>query len=167
MWQDDRIGQSPETGSTPLHDSEENVVPTVAPTPNHAPSDTAGPPAFSAAPAERGPRYQVRSLLWGNRKRFEVRDTATGTTVAIRTTSQVADSDLMRLNMAPATDHGSRVAARPVPDAPAAPPRGRQCGRCRRVFPADPAGEATALEDWYLCEPCHDKLFAAHPAGSK
>ena len=45
------------------------------------------------------PRYQVRPVLWANRKRFVVRDTKTDTTIAIRTTSKIADSDLIRLNM--------------------------------------------------------------------
>jgi hypothetical protein len=76
-------------------------MPTAAPAAPTAPPDTATPPTLPAALIEPARRYQVRAVLWGNRKRFVVRDTATNTTIAIRTTSHIADSDLMRLNMAP------------------------------------------------------------------
>lgn len=33
----------------------------------------------------------------------------------------------------------------------------RQCGRCRRYFDADAAH--AALQEWWLCAPCHDTLF--------
>lgn len=59
------------------------------------------PSAPPSEPVRRPNRYEVREELWGNHKRFVVRDTATGTTIAIRTTRQIADSDLMRLNLAP------------------------------------------------------------------
>jgi hypothetical protein len=62
-------------------------------------SPAAIPTASPATDAAAAPRYQVQAVLWGHRKRFVVRDTATNTTIAIRTTSQIADSDLFRLNM--------------------------------------------------------------------
>ena len=63
------------------------------------PPESAAPPR-SASSTDPARRYQVQAVLWGNHKRFVVRDTVTDTTIAIRTTSEVADSDLMRLNMA-------------------------------------------------------------------
>ncbi len=50
------------------------------------------------AQVESACRYQFREVLWGNRKRFVVRDTVANTTIAIRATRQIADSDLIRLN---------------------------------------------------------------------
>jgi hypothetical protein len=140
---------------------------TVTPTASTAPLGPATPPTLPAASIEPARRYQVQSVLWGNRKRFVVRDTATDTTVAIRTTSQIADSDLMRLNMAARTDYGPRLDARPVHADPASAPRDRQSGRCRQFSSADPARQTTALEDWWLCEPCRDKLLGDHHTGSK
>ena len=49
-------------------------------------------------PVQRACHYQVREMPWGNRRRLAVRDTAADTTIAIRTTRQIADSDLLRLN---------------------------------------------------------------------
>ncbi len=80
------------------------------PTASPPPSDTAARPSPAAA-SEAAPRYQVKSVLWGNRKRFIVRDTATDSTIAIRTTSQIADSDLIRLNMAALANGGTRLLA--------------------------------------------------------
>src|SRR5579884_3900625 len=124
------------------------------PTASPKPPDTATrstPPAASVGPA---PRYQVQSVLWGNRKRFVVRDTLTDTTIAIRTTSQIADSDLMRLNMAPRTHHDPRPDARPAQGDPHLASPDRQCGRCRSFFSPDPRREGIGLQDWWLCEPC-------------
>lgn len=46
---------------------------------------------------------------------------------------------------------------------PASSPKGdeptRQCGRCRKLFAADPDVEPTALDEWWLCPPCHDALL--------
>jgi hypothetical protein len=39
----------------------------------------------------------------------------------------------------------------------------RQCGRCRKSFPADPTLHAVALREWWLCPSCHDTLLG--PAG--
>ena len=67
---------------------------------------SAAPPGSAPAlplpvtPFESACRYQVREVLWGNHKRFVVRDTATDTTIAIRTTYRIADGDLIRLNLA-------------------------------------------------------------------
>lgn len=109
-------------------------------------------------------RYKVREVLWGSRRRFVVHDVATGTTIAIRTTRHVADSDMLRLNM-------RRIDCRPgdvvTQDAdqtvPASPPTDdhpdRQCGRCRRFFDADPTLTPATIQDWWLCEACHDNLM--------
>lgn len=75
-------------------------TPTALAATSSAPRSSPAAP-LPAAPIELRSRYQVQAVLWANRKRFIVRDTATDTTIAIRTTSQIADSDLMRLNMAP------------------------------------------------------------------
>lgn len=132
------------------------------PTALPASPDTATRSLPLAASPEPPSRYQVQSVLWGNRRRFVVRDTANDTTIAIRTTSQTADSDLIRLNVAARTDCGPRPGARPAQTYPASAPRDQQCGRCRLSFSADPAREAIALQDWWLCEPCRDALLGAH-----
>ena len=142
-------------------------MPTPALTPVAAPSDAATARTPPAAPIGSGPRYQVEPVLWGYRKRFVVRDTENDVTVAIRTTSLVADGDLMRLNMVPRARHGPGADAPPAPADHPSVPRDRQCGRCRRLFPGDPAGEAIAIEDWWLCELCRDKLLAdKHPGAA-
>lgn len=66
------------------------------------------------AQVERACRYQVREVLWGNHKRFVVHDTATNNTTAIRTTRQIADSDLIRLNFAVRGRADLRTALRPA-----------------------------------------------------
>ena len=123
-------------------------------------------------------RYQVREVLWGNHKRFVVRDTATDTTIAIRTTRQIADSDLIRLNWAVRGRPDPGSALRPaLNDSPSElipeDASGRQCGRCRQFFASDPTLNAVAIQEWWLCEACHDKLMGASrapggtsPAGS-
>jgi hypothetical protein len=35
----------------------------------------------------------------------------------------------------------------------------RQCGRCRRIFPADPALHLNGLPEWWLCPSCHELLL--------
>lgn len=114
-------------------------------------------------------RYQVREVLWGNRKRFVVHDTATNTTIAIRATRQIADSDFIRLNFA--------VGGRPDPGSALLPALSdspseltpnnasrRQCGRCRQFFASDPTLNPAAIQGWWLCEPCHDKLMGTSRA---
>ena len=132
--------------------------PVAAPTASPGLPDTAAA-LTPAAPKESASRYQVRAVLWGNRKRFVVRDTATDTTIAIRTTSEIADSDLIGLNMAGRADHILRLHAQPAPADPPSAKRDRQCGRCRRFFPAEPDLEPMALQDWWLCDPCSHKLL--------
>jgi hypothetical protein len=39
------------------------------------------------------------------------------------------------------------------------PPRPRQCGRCRSMFPGDPTLHPNALPDWWLCPPCRTALL--------
>ena len=39
-----------------------------------------------------------------------------------------------------------------------APVRDRQCGRCRRVVPGDPAQHAVAQLGWWLCPSCKEAL---------
>jgi hypothetical protein len=108
-------------------------------------------------------RYQVREVLWGNHKRFVVRDTAT-TTIAVRTTRHIADSDLIRLNMAARGRPDPRTALqRALNESPSElipdNPSHRQCGRCRQFFASDPTLNPNAIHEWWLCEPCHDKLM--------
>ena len=142
----------------------------VVPVSSPMPTETAtGHSPSGATPVLDGPRYQVGPVLWGTRKRFVVRDTDADTTVAIRTTSQIADSDLIRLNMR--VVHGNRSQLHshdrglpPVPDDVAGPEASivateRRCGRCRGVFPLDPTLDGTGLQDWWVCDPCHNKLF--------
>ena len=111
---------------------------------------------------EPGCRYRVREVLWGVHKRFVVRDTATDSTIAIRTTREIADSDLLRLSWAAPAPGTARRSAHS--DSPAEPmderPPYRQCGRCRKFFASDPTMHSPAIQDWWLCEPCHDNLMA-------
>lgn len=139
-------------------------------------SSPTSPPHFT--PVERSCRYRVREVLWGNRRRYVVRDTATDTTIAIRTTSQIADSDLIRLNWAAAGRPDGRTALRPAEDDSIsellrADVPHRQCGRCRQLFAADPTLYPGVVQEWWLCDPCHDKLMGtgraptgASPVGS-
>ena len=46
-----------------------------------------------------------------------------------------------------------------VAHAVAEAPTGRQCGRCRGWFDADPLIEPGAHVDWWACASCHVKLF--------
>lgn len=103
-------------------------------------------------------RYQDRAVRRADRKRFEVRDTKTDTTGAIRTTSRVADEDVMVPNLAGPNGPGGVPAPQPQ-SAETEPAPVRQCGRCRQYFPADPLSDPTVLQDWWLCEPCHNSLF--------
>jgi hypothetical protein len=140
-----------------------------------SPSAPARPPTSppSVTPSQHSYRYQVREELWGNRKRFVVRDTATHTTIAIRTTRQIVDSDLMRLNWAARDRPDPESTVQPVPsDSPSElipeGPSQRQCGRCRQLFASDPARNPAALQEWWLCEACHAKLMGTSrpPTGS-
>ena len=146
-----------------------------ASSPRSAPTS---PRRVVTADVERACRYQVREVLWANRKRFVVRDAASGTTIAIRSTRQIADSDLIRLNWAargrpnPGTALGPALSDSPSDLIPEDPSR-RQCGRCRQFFASDPTLNPSAIQEWWLCEPCHDKLMGTSrapggtsPAGS-
>ena len=102
-------------------------------------------------------RYQVRAIDWGDRRRFEVVDSSTGTTLAILANRVSAEDEVIALNL-----------GRTITDE--APPSGaeevlgtRQCGRCRGVFPADPAREPVALVDWWVCDACGQKLLGRAP----
>jgi hypothetical protein len=132
-------------------------------------------PPLSVTPVELGPRYQVRPVLWGNRTRFVVRDTRTQTTIAIRATSQIADSDLIRLNMGVGNnlrpnphslEHDRPSLPSDVPCPGAVTQSDRQCGRCRGFFAPDPTLEPVGLQDWWLCDPCRDTLLGARRAAS-
>lgn len=114
-------------------------------------------------------RYQVREMVWENHKRFMVHDTATNATIAIRTNRQIADSDLIRLNWADRgrPDCGSYI--RPaLNDAPSEliPDNAsrRQCGRCLQFFAPDPTLDPAPIEEWWLCETCHDRLMGNNRA---
>ena len=137
-----------------------------ASSPRSAPTS---PRRVVTADVERACRYQVREVLWANRKRFVVRDAASGTTIAIRSTRQIADSDLIRLNWAargrPAPGTAVRLAkddspSELIPDHAS----GRQCGRCRQFFASGPALNQAPIQEWWLCEPCHDRLMGTSPA---
>lgn len=39
------------------------------------------------------------------------------------------------------------------------PSAGRQCGRCRKMFGIDGTAHPTALQEWWLCPPCHEALL--------
>jgi hypothetical protein len=39
------------------------------------------------------------------------------------------------------------------------PPSPRQCGRCRSMFPGDPALDPSAAPRWWVCPPCRLALF--------
>jgi hypothetical protein len=41
------------------------------------------------------------------------------------------------------------------------PSAGRQCGRCRKTFGADETAHPTALQEWWLCPPCHEALLGS------
>ena len=41
----------------------------------------------------------------------------------------------------------------------------RQCGRCRESFPGDPTLPVGALQEWWLCPPCHAALFVSASKG--
>ena len=117
-------------------------------------------------PVERPNRYEVEQVQWGNHKRFVVRDTTTNTTIAIRAKSQIADSDLIRLNWAARHRPDPETALHTVvTDSPseltADHPSQRQCGRCRQLFPGDAALNPAAIQDWWICEPCHHSLMGA------
>lgn len=100
-------------------------------------------------------RFQVRPVLWGDRRRYEVVDTSTDTALVVRTTRWGADDDVMVLNLG--ATGGPRVFAA---DGPEAEERvgTRQCGRCRGFFPAAPASRP-GVHDWWLCEACHKVLI--------
>ena len=143
-----------------------------------APPGSAPTSPLPVTAVESACRYQVRERLWGNRRRFVVRDTASDTTIAIRATRQIADSDLFRLNWGArgCPDLGSALRrvlndslSEPISDGPSH----RQCGRCRQFFASDPTPNPAAIQDWWLCDSCHDKLMGTRraptgtsPAGS-
>jgi hypothetical protein len=136
------------TPASPIHQIRPEPVPKRPPLPD---------PTIPASA-----RYQVRPVQWGDRERFEVRDTATDTTIAIRTTSRIADEDVMVLNLVGPNGLGRASVPRPKPPRSEPEPQpARQCGRCRQYFAADPLSDPTALEVWWLCEPCHDTLIGA------
>ena len=132
-------------------------------------SVTTSPPPVIGSQPERVCRYQVREVLWGNHKRFIVHDTVTSTTIAIRTSSQIADSDLIRLNWVVKDCPDSGTALRPaLDDAPSEPTptdaSHRQCGRCRQFFASGPTPNLAQIQEWWLCDPCRDKLMGTSRA---
>lgn len=138
-------------------------------------SSSISSPTVINGQVEPAGRYRVREVLWGIYKRFVVRDHATDTTIAIRTTRQIADSDLLRLNWAagrlrePGTPHRPASSDSPS-EVVQEGPFDRQCGRCRQFFASDPTLNGSSLQDWWLCEACHGNLMgtsrSATAAGS-
>lgn len=110
-------------------------------------------------------RFQVRTVLWGDRRRYEVVDTGTDTTVVVRATRWGADDDVIVLNMG--GKGGPQVLESRVSNV-VEQIGTRQCGRCRGVFPADPADDPAGQPDWWLCEPCRRTLIGrpARPASA-
>lgn len=96
-------------------------------------------------------RYQVRPVLWGDRRRYEVVDTRTDTTLVVRATRFGADDDVLVLNLG--GGGGPQVRDAPVREAEEMVGT-RQCGICRGIFPVDPADEPGPPQDWWLCRPC-------------
>ena len=37
----------------------------------------------------------------------------------------------------------------------------RQCGRCRKLFPGDPALHPPAIPEWWACPACREIMFGA------
>lgn len=73
-------------------------------------------PTGSVEGSMRDPiRYQVRVVMWGARRRYEIRDTVAGTTLAIRSTQEIADGDVLVLNMRGRTQRRSPPVSPPVP----------------------------------------------------
>jgi hypothetical protein len=119
------------------------------------------PPASKALDSSRTPvRFQVRPVDWGERRRYEVVDTHTDTTLVVRATRHGADDDVIVLNLGGMG--GPRVFGATVPEALELVGT-RQCGRCRGIFPADPAGEPATRQDWWLCDPCRKTLVGRPP----
>ena len=125
------------------------------------------PTVFSAAMPARSVdtptlavRYRVRPVLWGDRRRYEVVDTHTDTTLVTRATHVGADDDVIVLNMG--GGGGPQVRAAPVRAAEEQVGT-RQCGICRGIFPVDPAHEPGPPQDWWLCGPCRRTLTGRPP----
>ena len=55
---------------------------------------------------------------------------------------------------------GAESNSMPLPHDP------RQCGRCRKFFPGDPALDAAPVAKWWLCEPCRATFFSAPASAS-
>lgn len=109
--------------------------------------------------ADREIRYQVRSVPWGDKSRFAVRDTVTDTTLAIRATQNGAEDDIIVLNIAGPAGLG-------LPSASQLGHLDRQCGSCGQVFASDLAEDQSALEDWRLCARCRQKRLGSVPHSS-
>jgi hypothetical protein len=101
-------------------------------------------------------RYQVRSVPWGDKRRFAVRDTDTDSTLAIRATQNDAEDDIIVLNIVGPAGLGLR-------SAPKLGPLDRRCRRCGHVSAPDLAEDQSALEDWWLCARCRQRLLGSVP----
>lgn len=105
-------------------------------------------------------RFQIRPVVWGDRRRYQVVDTHTGRTLVVRATRAGADDDVLVLNMG--GRGGPRVSGAPVPEAEELVGT-RECGRCRGSFPAGVVGEPPGPQDWWLCEWCRRTLIGPPP----
>jgi len=105
-------------------------------------------------------RFQVRPVVWGDRRRYEVVDTHTDTTLVVRATRRGADDDVIVLNLGGMG--GPRVFDATVPEADELVGT-RRCGRCQGIFPADPALEPTGPQNWWLCDPCRNAPIGRPP----
>jgi hypothetical protein len=96
-------------------------------------------------------RFQVRSVPWGDKRRFAVRDAETNSTLAIRATQNGAEDDIIVLNIVGPAGLGLQLA-------PKLGPLDRRCRRCGQVSARDLAEDQSALEDRWLCARCQGLL---------
>jgi len=106
-------------------------------------------------------RFQIRPVVWGDRRRYEVVDTRTNATLVVRASRAGADDDVLVLNMG--GTGGPLVSGTPVPEAEELVGT-RRCGRCRGSFPARVVGEPAGPQDRWLCERCR-RTLVGRPTG--
>jgi hypothetical protein len=106
--------------------------------------------------ADGAMRFQVRSVPWGDKRRFAVRDAETDSTLAIRATQNGAEDDIIVLNIVGPAGLG-------LQSTPKLGPLDRRCRRCGQVSAPDVAEDQSALEDWWLCARCRPRLLGSVP----
>ena len=111
----------------------------------------------SADPKLAPPRYSVRPLQWGDRRRYALVDGLTDVVLAIRSTRAGAENEAIVLNLT--TTAAAMLPTPSVPDLSGATAAVRTCSRCREEFPAEAGQDELTLKDWWLCPPCHLSLM--------